>query len=644
MLNRAYSILNVKELDDEQRIFRGIATTPTPDRVQDIVEPLGVKVAPTIPLLLYHDSRQPVGIVKFGAATKTGIPFEASIPKVIELGKLKDRVDEAWQMVKYRLITAVSIGFQPVADKVEQLKSGGLRFIESTVLELSLVPIPAQAEALISYVKQLDDQQRAALGNAPIDQPALTPPPGASGKQQHITPVNRKGIKVATIQEQLSSFEATRQAKDARMAALMDKAAEEGRTFDDSETEEYDGLETEVKQLDSHLTRLRAREKANVATATPVNGATQEAGTASRQGSVIHMGKSNLPKGTAFTRYAMALAHSKGNLVQAEQIAKRWHDSTPEVEIALKAAMTAGSTTTSHWASELVEYNTMAGEFLELLRPATILGKLDGLRRVPFNVRIIGQTQGATVNWVGQGLAKPVSELALTSVTLGFAKIAGIVVITQELARFSSPSAEQLVRDDLVKTIAQFMDQQFIDPGVAAVANVSPASITNGITPTQSTGATVALVTADVSALFRGFIAAGLAPTKGVWIMSASSALALSLLRTSQDIFAFPNINMTGGTFFGLPVVVSESVPHSTSAGSIIILLDQSEVYIADDGGVSIDVSEQASLQMNSTPSAGAQSLVSLWAQNLVGIRAERFCTWQRRRDTAVAYLDNVHY
>ena len=46
--------------------------------------------------------------------------------------------------------------------------------------------------------------------------------------------------------------------------------------------------------------------------------------------------------------------------------------------------------------------------------------------------------------------------------------------------RFSNPSAEALVRDSLVKDIAAFLDGQFINPAVAAVAGVNPASITNG--------------------------------------------------------------------------------------------------------------------------------------------------------------------
>jgi hypothetical protein len=76
---------------------------------------------------------------------------------------------------------------------------------------------------------------------------------------------------------------------------------------------------------------------------------------------------------------------------------------------------------------------------------------------------------------------------------------------------------------------------------------------------------------------------------------------------------------------------------------------------LADDGQVVVDVSREASLQMDTAPTnssaawASPQSsvpttLVSLWQTNSIGLRAERFINWQRRRDSSVQYLYNVAY
>ena len=65
-------------------------------------------------------------------------------------------------------------------------------------------------------------------------------------------------------------------------------------------------------------------------------------------------------------------------------------------------------------------------------------------------------------------------------------------------------------------------------------------------------------------------------------------------------------------------------------------------ILYADDGGVSIDASREASLQMDSAPASPADAttvMVSLWQTNNVGLRAERFINWKRVNANAVKYL-----
>src|SRR5512135_801284 len=49
--NRAYSTILIKSINEDQRIIEGVASTPTADRVGDIVEPLGAKFNLPMPLL-----------------------------------------------------------------------------------------------------------------------------------------------------------------------------------------------------------------------------------------------------------------------------------------------------------------------------------------------------------------------------------------------------------------------------------------------------------------------------------------------------------------------------------------------------------------------------------------------------------------
>jgi HK97 family phage major capsid protein len=501
--------------------------------------------------------------------------------------------------------------------------------------------------------------------------------PGASGPRGTVL---LKGSTVKpSMKEQIASYEAKRAAHMARMDALMELSNQEGRTLTEAEQQEYDGLATDVDTIDGHLQRQRDHEKRMAVSATAVNAKTagadghhaadpaaasaQRGAPAREQRDYITV-NSRVDKAIPFTRYVRALAMAKGSLTGALAIAqnnKQWQDQTPEVAQVLLAAVAAGDTTTAGWASELVYNQNLVNEFINFLRPMTIIGRIPGLTNVPFNVRVAGATSGTSAGWVGQGFPAAVSKMATNAVTLGIAKAAGIVVLDAELIRSSAPSAELLVRNDLAKAVSQFVDTQFVSPDVAASANVSPASITNGVNPTAATGTTGATLRTDVQTLFNIWIQANLDPSGGVWIMTPTQALAISLMLNAlgQSLFQGPGntINMNGGTFFGLPVVTSQSCQMIGSPvvgeGQMIILLNAPEIMLADDGQVTIDASAEASLQMldnptnQSTAASGGPTpttVVSMFQTNSVALRATRFVNWVKRRPIAVQYIKDAAY
>ena len=152
----AYSVIKKLSVDQDERVIEGIMATPTPDRVGDVLEPMGVRYALPLPLLWQHRHDQPIGNVEYAKPNVEGIPFRARIAKVTESGALKDRVDEAWQSLKYGLIRAVSIGFGVDDDGAEIMRDGGYRFTSWELRELSLVTIPANADATINVIRSID--------------------------------------------------------------------------------------------------------------------------------------------------------------------------------------------------------------------------------------------------------------------------------------------------------------------------------------------------------------------------------------------------------------------------------------------------------------------------------------------------------
>lgn len=648
-MDRAYSFIEIKAVNEDERIIEGVASTPTPDRMGDIVEPMGAKFALPLPLLWQHDSGQPIGEVFFAKPTKDGIPFKAKLTQITDPGTLKDRLDEAWQSIKSGLVKAVSIGFRDLAHEV--LRDGGWRFTEWEWLELSAVTIPANPDATITQIRSLDQEARAASGERV--EVEKRDPPGATGKRtavKAITPeAPKEGIMNKTIAEQISAFEATRQAKSARMTEIMEKAAEEGVTLDEAQAEEYDTLEGEVKQIDEHLKRLNALETANKAKAVAVEEPKSfEEGAKLRGAYGAVTLKPKVEKGIVFTRLLGARYLAMKHHCAPWDIAKRWND-TPEVEAILRAAVTPGSTTDTTFAEPLVQLTNATGEFIDLLRAKEVIGRIPGFDRVPFNVKVPRGTTDPTAYWVGQGDVKPLSRPGFDSITMLFHKVAGIVPMTEELMKFSNPSAEVKVRDGLISALAYLTDRDFLDPTKAAVTGVSPASVTNGVTPVTASGTTADALRADLADLLQGFADANEDPAGIVFIMTPTQALNIGLMRNSLGQKEFPNVTMAGGELEGFPVITTTNIVAtggSPTDGYPIVAVNAPNVYLAEEG-VEVDVSREASLQMQDAPDSpetASTVLVSLWQRNMVAIKAERFITWTKKHSTSVQFIQNAKY
>jgi HK97 family phage major capsid protein len=201
-----------------------------------------------------------------------------------------------------------------------------------------------------------------------------------------------------------------------------------------------------------------------------------------------------------------------------------------------------------------------------------------------------------------------------------------------------------IVFNDLSAVVAKFTDESFLDPGLDAVAGVSPASVTFGATNVPSTGITAAQIEADLGNLLAAITTDR---TAVFLIMRRSTALAISRLRNATSgAVTFPGMTFNGGEIWGVPVIVSDNLPDDANSPqeNIIVAIDASEILIAD-AGVELDVSENAILQMDSSPThpiVAGTSVVSLWQHNLIAVRVLRFINWARRRSGAVAYISGV--
>lgn len=317
-----------------------------------------------------------------------------------------------------------------------------------------------------------------------------------------------------------------------------------------------------------------------------------------------------------FMKYLSTLAETRGNeRTAADVYLARFPDSfsassmrkmleTHDVSLTTKAATAAGTSTDAVWAKPLVGIQSITSGFLSIAHSQSLLGRL-GLELIPANTKVPFQTADANFVWMPENFMAPTSKLAFSDgITLPPTKVVGIVVLTQELVKLSSPGTAKAMRNCLAGGLNNYVDRQFLNPAVAAVAGTNPASILNGVTPLVGTSD----VSASVKALIAAFFTASPGSERPVLIANGGYAAAIRGMIPST----------------GLDVVASEAALNN------LIILDPARVFYADDG-LDVAYSAEAMLEMAdpaTTPTTAAVVFTSLWQQNLVGFRLTRFVSW----------------
>lgn len=466
-------------------------------------------------------------------------------------------------------------------------------------------------------------------------------------------PLPRRDPSMSTVSDRIVGFKAERTKIANQMKTLMQPVVDGTGELSADQQQQYDGLMADLQSTDGDIRRFEALERADVIpSARPLTTPTDfQGGSDVRDHSrprVVTV-TPNRPPEMEFVRAVICKVAGKVLGVSPLDVAKQRYPDERGVLAFLNAAVAGGTTTDGTWAGPLTAVpQTLVAAFLDFLRPMTIVGKfgtggIPSLTMTPFNIRVQSQTSGGSAQWVGQGKMKPVTKFDYDDVNLGFAKLAAISVISDELVRFSNPSSEARVRDALAAAVVERQDVDFIDPNKTEDTNVSPASITNGITALVSSGTDADAVRADVRALLGAFINANIDPTTLVWIMPTTIALALTLMRNALGQREFPDITMRGGQFEGFPVISSQYANIGGSpAENLVIAVSAKDIFLADDGGVNVTASLETSIAMSDDPENDEATPVSMFQSNQVALRAERYINWKRGRDEAVAWMDNV--
>lgn len=276
-----------------------------------------------------------------------------------------------------------------------------------------------------------------------------------------------------------------------------------------------------------------------------------------------------------------------------------------------------------------------AREFFGLARDESVLGRMEGLRRVPFVTRMLAVQAGARGYWVSQGKSKPLSRPTLAGSSLAPLKVAAIIVTTREMLIENDPAVEATLQDDLQRAVTVVMDEALLDPDNAGISGEVPASISYGGIQLPATGDFAADLRAMIEA-FKGDLASA------YFVSDPATATAIATMTDAGGRYLFPGIGPRGGELLGVPVLTSRADTASTS-GSTLTLIDPTGIAAAL-GAFSVASAGEVTLQMSDDPNdTGSPVLpVSMWQTNSIAWRVELAANWSRQRPGSVVVLEGL--
>jgi len=359
--------------------------------------------------------------------------------------------------------------------------------------------------------------------------------------------------------------------------------------------------------------------------------AEREKGFAARL-SAAHPEAEKIEKGITLARVVRAFATAKGDVTKAREYAEA-NSFGPEV---VKALATQPNSAGGYIVPP--QYST---DLIDLLYNRVAIRKL-GAVSVPMpngNITIPKLTAGVSASYIGENSGTNAQQPSFGVISLSWKKLSAVVALSNDLIRYSSPKADEVVKNDLTNSFAVSEDLSFLR---GAGSGTSPKGLHNWITQTDNAqsadGSDLTLVIAD---LFKGPQAleeANIPFVKPGWILAPRTKFFLMSVRDSVGNFYFLD-EMKRGTLLGYPYVSTNQV--ATGAGpnfyQSIYFGDFNDAIIGESSDLMLDVSQEASYLVD-----GQLASAFAFDQTVIrGIARHDFCV---RRVESFFRLDQVQW
>jgi hypothetical protein len=431
-------------------------------------------------------------------------------------------------------------------------------------------------------------------------------------------------------------------AKQTELATLRDELTE--LTSADELTEDVTlQIEERSAQIETAQKDLDTLERAEQAMAAR-QAARAEPTQAPQQARAIQ-----IPREKGYTAFSTIATLFKAKLTGQHpvELAGRELRDQQDVQAVIKAAVDPASTGEATWAGNLVHETW--GEFFALLRDRSVYPLVPGTRFAfdgsgVVNFPVQGGSGHLAGGFTAEGGAIPVAAGVIGTAAMSPKRMKIISVFSQELADRSVPSIQSIIRDQILGDTSEAIDTALLS--ATARSTTSPAGLQdatetgaaniNAITAGGAT-ATAAEIMGDLKALLSRAYTARMG-ARGAWLMNPLQVIALSMKQDgATGEYPFRD-ELASGTFRGYPVVQSTNVTNG-----IAVFVSDAAMAFGSEQQPRIDISSQASLHMDSAPSAdiggAATPVQSLYQTDSIGIRMSLGLDWKVVRQGGVQVL-----
>jgi len=288
-------------------------------------------------------------------------------------------------------------------------------------------------------------------------------------------------------------------------------------------------------------------------------------------------------KATNNAGFIMAGGGSKGNVAEGEFSFARaikglstgdWDGAAKEKSImGISGLGSGGAIVPDQYVDELIE----------LLRPKTVLDKLPGVQFLypdrGASLTIPRKGAGTTASWVGENVDIPLSTMTFEQIQMSAKKLAVLVGLSNSLLKFSSPSAENVLRQDMMAEAAEKTDIAMLR-GSGTEHQPKGIRFSDGVDAWEIESPNGKVPDADdmIEAVAR-LENANAAPS--AWVMSSRMKAVVRKMKTTDGDYIWRDAltQADPSTLLGLPVLICNQIPNNLTVGTSG---DCTEIYLGE--------------------------------------------------------------